>query len=150
MPSLRCSLLLLQLACASVAAFGLAAVPLQPQRVATRRVLSEPRLQATEEDAAPVVPETAASGKYSSMDLSDVELAEQSAKLEALAEMWKKREDVGEYEEGLRSGWGPSPERINGRAAMFFIVTGLITEYYTGQSLPQQVYTMLQTLSIIE
>ena len=87
---------------------------------------------------------------WESMDLSDVELAEQSAKLEALAEMWKKREDVGEYEEGLRSGWGPSPERINGRAAMFFIVTGLITEYYTGQSLPQQVYTMLQTLSIIE
>ena len=84
----------------------------------TSRVPSQPQLQATEEDAAPVVPETAATGQYSSMDMSDVELAEQSAKLEALAAMWKKREDMGEYEEGLRSGWGPSPERINGRAAM--------------------------------
>ena len=26
----------------------------------------------------------------------------------------------------------------------------VITEYYTGQSMPQQVYTMLQTLSIVE
>ena len=32
---------------------------------------------------------------------------------------------------------------------MFFIVTGLITEYYTGQSMPDQVYTMLQTLAIV-
>ena len=84
------------------------------------------------------------------MELSDVELTEQQAKLDALAARWKKREDVEEFEDGLRSGWGPSPERINGRAAMFFIVVGLVTEYYTGQSLPQQVYTMLQTLSIVE
>ena len=33
---------------------------------------------------------------------------------------------------------------------MFFIIVGLVTEYYTGQSLPQQVYTMLQTLAIVE
>lgn len=82
--------------------------------------------------------------------VSDVELAEQSNKLEALSAKWKKREDELEYADYIRSGFGPNPERINGRAAMFFILTGLVTEYYTGQSLPQQVYTMLQTLSIVE
>jgi hypothetical protein len=33
---------------------------------------------------------------------------------------------------------------------MFFLLVGLVTEYYTGQSMPDQVYTMLQTLSIVE
>ena len=75
-----------------------------------------------------------------------MELAEQSAKLDALASKWKRRREEKEYQETLRSGFGPAPEIINGRVAMFFIVTGLVTEYYTGESLPQQVYTMFQTL----
>ena len=33
---------------------------------------------------------------------------------------------------------------------MFFIIVGLVTEYYTGQSLPQQCGTMLQTLGLWE
>lgn len=81
--------------------------------------------------------------------ISDVELAEQETKLRALSDKWKKFEDEKAYQDTLRSGFGPSPERINGRAAMFFIVTGLVTEYYTGQSLPQQVQTMLETLAIV-
>ena len=82
--------------------------------------------------------------------LSDMELAEQTAKLEALAAKWERRQEEIDYAESLRSGWGPSPERINGRFAMFFFVVALVTEYYTGQSTPQQVYTLLQTLSIID
>ncbi|KOO25775.1 high light induced protein 2 [Chrysochromulina tobinii] len=82
--------------------------------------------------------------------ISDVELQVQSAKLDALSAKWEKREKEVEYAESLRSGWGPSPERINGRFAMFFLIVGLITEYYTGQSVPQQCYTMLQTLSIVD
>ena len=54
------------------------------------------------------------------------------------------------YQSTIRSGWGPSPEIINGRSAMFFIIVGLVTEYYTGRSLPQQVYTMLQNLAIVD
>ena len=53
------------------------------------------------------------------------------------------------YADYQRSGFGRSSEIINGRTAMFFLVTGLVTEYYTGQSMPDQVYTMLQTLSIV-
>lgn len=94
--------------------------------------------------AAPAAaPSTTGSG------LSEAELAEQAAKLDALSAKWKRRREENEYVETLRSGWGPSPEIINGRAAMFFIVVGLVTEYYTGQSLPQQVQTMLQTLGFI-
>jgi hypothetical protein len=96
------------------------------------------------DDATPEPP------KIAVQELSDVELAEQSAKLDALTEKWKKREEELEYVESIRSGFGPGPERINGRFAMFFLVTGLVTEYYTGQSIPQQVYTALQTLSIVE
>ena len=81
---------------------------------------------------------------------SDVELAEQQSKLEALSAKWEKRQEQLDYAESMRSGWGPSPERINGRFAMFFLIVGLVTEYYTGQSFPSQVYTMLQTLSIVE
>ena len=81
---------------------------------------------------------------------SEMELAEQDAKLTALSEKWKRMEQELDYQSSIRSGWGPSPERINGRTAMFFLVTGLVTEYYTGQSLPDQFYTMLQTLSLVE
>lgn len=81
---------------------------------------------------------------------SEMELAEQEGKLTALSKKWEKREAQLDYAESIRSGWGPSPEAINGRTAMFFVLVGLITEYYTGQSFPQQVYTMLQTLSIVE
>ena len=81
---------------------------------------------------------------------SEMELAEQEAKLTALSEKWKRIEEEADYQASIRSGFGPSPELINGRTAMFFIIVGLITEYYTGQSMPQQVTTMLQTLSIIE
>ena len=33
---------------------------------------------------------------------------------------------------------------------MFFIIVGLVTEYYTGQSLPEQVYTLFQTIGVVE
>ena len=107
-----------------------------------------PTMQEVEQEepsaAAPAAaPSTTGSG------LSEAELAEQAAKLDALSAKWKRRREENEYVETLRSGWGPSPEIINGRAAMFFIVVGLVTEYYTGQSLPQQVQTMLQTLGFI-
>ena len=37
----------------------------------------------------------------------------------------------------------------NGRAAMFFIVVGILTELFTGESMPSQVAIMLQTFGII-
>jgi len=60
--------------------------------------------------AAPAAPVLAWEGGF-----SDVELAEQEAKLTALSNKWKGFEDEGDYQDTLRSGFGPSPERINGR-----------------------------------
>ena len=47
--------------------------------------------------------------------------------------------------------WGltEQAEIINGRTAMFFLVVGLLTEYWTGQSIPDQVFTMLRVGSFI-
>jgi len=100
--------------------------------------------------AAAVAHRAGAAPRLAEESVSEMELQVQSAKLDALSAKWEKRQEQLDYAESLRSGWGPSPERINGRFAMFFIVVGLITEYYTGQSLPSQCYTMLQTLSIVE
>ena len=132
MPSSLC-LSLVALLVAPCAAFTPAAAALRPSSPAA----------ALRRAAAPLLVEA-------ETPLSESELQVQSAKLDALSAKWEKRQEEIDYAESLRSGWGPSPERINGRFAMFFLVVGLITEYYTGQSVPQQVYTMLQTLSIID
>ena len=49
------------------------------------------------------------------------------------------------------STWaGFKAETVNGRLAMFFLLVGLITEYFTGESLPQQTLTMLRTLGVVD
>jgi hypothetical protein len=72
-------------------------------------------------------------------DVSEMELAEQEAKLTALSDKWKNRDLEIQDEEAQLVGWTQNAEINNGRLAMFFIVVGLITEYYTGDSLPQQI-----------
>eukprot|EP00967_Tisochrysis_lutea_P021884 scaffold24896_cov32-Tisochrysis_lutea.AAC.2 len=84
------------------------------------------------------------------MQLSEMELAEQAAKLDALSAKWSKRQQQMEEEQAGQIGWVKAAEATNGRFAMFFLPVGLITEYYTGESLPQQVYTLLQTLGFVE
>ena len=80
---------------------------------------------------------------------TEIELAEQSAKLDALTEKWRKRQLTLEYEQSQSLGWSKAAEQWNGRSAMFFLLVGLITEYYTGQTVPQQVGTLLETLGVI-
>jgi hypothetical protein len=82
--------------------------------------------------------------------MSEMELAEQSAKLDALAAKWSRRQQMKEAEDAGQIGWVKAAEATNGRFAMFFLPVGLITEYYTGESVPQQVYTLLQTLGFVE
>jgi len=84
------------------------------------------------------------------MDMSEMELAEQAAKLDALNAKWSKRQQREEADAAGRVGWVAAAQITNGRFAMFFLPVGLITEYYTGESMPQQVYTLLRTLSIVE
>jgi len=76
--------------------------------------------------------------------LSELELAEQKKALNALEEKWRKEREIREYEESQKTGFVPLAELTNGRFAMFFLATGLLTELWTGVSLPGQVEEMLR------
>lgn len=76
--------------------------------------------------------------------LSQEQIAMQAAALGKLEDKWRAQRVIDEYEASINVGWVPTAEMINGRTAMFFLVTGLLTEYWTGISLPGQVEEMLR------
>lgn len=76
--------------------------------------------------------------------LSDMEIAQQATALGALEDKWRQERLEQEYEDSAKTGFVPLAELLNGRTAMFFLVTGLLTEYWTGVSLPGQVEEMLR------
>eukprot|EP00964_Phaeocystis_antarctica_P145646 scaffold111756_cov90-Phaeocystis_antarctica.AAC.4 len=84
------------------------------------------------------------------MEVNEIEMVERTAKLDALAAKWRKRQEQLEWDQGLNVGWVFKAEVTNGRLGMFFLIVGLITEYYTGESLPQQTLTMFRTLGVID
>eukprot|EP00186_Timspurckia_oligopyrenoides_P000814 CAMPEP_0182444636 /NCGR_PEP_ID=MMETSP1172-20130603/3033_1 /TAXON_ID=708627 /ORGANISM="Timspurckia oligopyrenoides, Strain CCMP3278" /LENGTH=171 /DNA_ID=CAMNT_0024640245 /DNA_START=66 /DNA_END=581 /DNA_ORIENTATION=+ len=81
--------------------------------------------------------------------LSEAELGAQKAALVGLSELWKKQRLTEEAEMNKLFGWTRRAETLNGRVAMFFFVTGLLTEYWTGESVPDQIETLLRTLGVI-
>jgi len=81
--------------------------------------------------------------------LNEIELAQQATALGGLEEKWRNERVESEYEESINVGFVPTAETINGRFAMFFLVTGLLTEYWTGISLPGQVEEMLRISGVI-
>lgn len=81
--------------------------------------------------------------------LNDLQLAAQVTALGKLEEKWKKERLQEEYEEARLLGWTAQAEMYNGRFAMFFLVVGLLTEFWTGVSLPGQVEEMLRVGGII-
>jgi hypothetical protein len=81
--------------------------------------------------------------------LSDIELARQATALGGLEDKWRRERDIQEYENSAKTGFVPKAELLNGRAAMFFLVTGLLTEYWTGISIPGQVEEMLRIAGVI-
>lgn len=78
------------------------------------------------------------------MVLNEVELAAQVTELTRLEESWRKERAFQEFEEGQTVGWVGNAEILNSRFAMFFLVTGLLTELWTGVSIPGQVEEMLR------
>lgn len=76
--------------------------------------------------------------------LSDLEIAEQATALTKLEEEYKQERLEREYEESKILGWTGQAETFNGRFAMFFLVVGLLTEYWTGVTIPGQVEEMLR------
>lgn len=83
------------------------------------------------------------------MQLNEVELAQQVTALTKLEEKWRAERLDREYEESRKLGFVEGAEMLNGRLAMFFLVTGLLTEYWTGQTMPQQVEEMLRIAGVI-
>jgi hypothetical protein len=76
--------------------------------------------------------------------LNEIQLAEQVTALGKLEEKWRKERMEEEYEENKTVGFVTNAELLNGRFAMFFLATGLLTELWTGVSLPGQVEEMLR------
>jgi hypothetical protein len=77
--------------------------------------------------------------------LDEITLAKQVTALNQLEEKWRKERVEKDYVQGKVAGWTENAQLLNGRFAMFFLVTGLLTEYWTGVSLPGQVEVMLRT-----
>jgi len=76
--------------------------------------------------------------------LNEVQLAGQVTALSKLEDKWKQERLQKEYEEARILGWTGQAETYNGRFAMFFLVVGLLTEYWTGISIPGQIEEMLR------
>lgn len=83
------------------------------------------------------------------MVLNEIRLAEQKKALNALGDRWEAERKELEQREKRIFGWVPGAERLNGRLAMFFFFTGLLTEYWTGDTIPQQVELLARTLGLI-
>jgi hypothetical protein len=76
--------------------------------------------------------------------LNQIQLAAQATALGKLEDKWRKQRLGKEYEEKRLVGFVGQAEMYNGRFAMFFLVVGLLTELWTGVSLPGQVEEMLR------
>merc|ERR1712032_229533 len=81
--------------------------------------------------------------------MGEIELAKQVTALDKLEEKWRKERLYAEYEAGRKTGWVEEAEILNSRTAMFFLVTGLLTEYWTEYSIPDQVEEMLRIAGLI-
>eukprot|EP00752_Nemacystus_decipiens_P002835 g2642.t1 len=76
-------------------------------------------------------------------------LAEQQEGLEKIAQQLRRERLDKEAEDAITFGFCPRAELWNGRSAMFGITVGMLTEYWTGQSIPQQIETFAQLLGLL-
>lgn len=81
--------------------------------------------------------------------LNELALAAQVTALDQLEEKWRKVRVNKEYQGARLLGWTDQAETYNGRFAMFFLVVGLLTELWTGISMPGQVEEMLRVGGVI-
>ncbi|GMI10151.1 hypothetical protein TrVE_jg7085 [Triparma verrucosa] len=82
--------------------------------------------------------------------LTDLQLAEQRKGLTVLEEKWRREREQEEYDNARLLGWTKQAEMYNGRFAMFFLVVGLLTEKWTGVTMPGQIEELLRIAGIIE
>ena len=135
---------------AAVFALALSANALMAPITRSPRRLASTADEAVTAEPAPAAPpapvQSTAPGKQV---IDDITLAKQSTALDKLAASWDRRKEFRSWEASRMTGFSEEAEIINGRTAMFFLVVGLLTEYWTGQSIPDQVFTMLRVGSFI-
>mmetsp|Transcript_15183 Transcript_15183/g.27570 ORF Transcript_15183/g.27570 Transcript_15183/m.27570 type:complete len:185 (-) Transcript_15183:436-990(-) len=76
------------------------------------------------------------------MVLSELDLAAQVTELSKIEDRFRKVRQDQEYEKARIIGFVPMAETYNGRFAMFFLVVGLLTELWTGITIPGQIEEM--------
>jgi hypothetical protein len=78
------------------------------------------------------------------MVVNELDLASQNTALSAIEDKYRKIRKLEEYEDARILGWTTQAETYNGRFAMFFLVVGLLTEYWTGVTVPGQIEEILR------
>lgn len=133
-----------------------AADPERPKNVQppTSDPLPEPPAAQQSQPEAQPEPEPASEAKFEEqvpgkIQLDELTVAKQRTALEAFSRELRQKRLEEEREASRLFGWVPYAETLNGRLAMFFLVTGLLTEYWTGYTIPEQVELMLRTLGVI-
>ena len=74
--------------------------------------------------------------------VNEIELAAQVTELTKIEDRYRKVRKAKEYEEARIIGFVPMAEVYNSRFAMFFLTVGLLTEYWTGITIPGQIEEM--------
>ena len=67
-----------------------------------------------------------------------------------LIQMFEERKQQKLAEQGSKVGWVSSAEITNGRWVMFGLLIGMLTEFATGVSFPDQISLLLSNLGIID
>ena len=81
--------------------------------------------------------------------IKESEIIEREKKLKSLAEVWKRERIVEEESSRQLFGFTKNSEVLNGRLAMFFLITGLLTEIWTKQTIIGQIDTMLRIIGLV-
>jgi hypothetical protein len=81
--------------------------------------------------------------------LNELALAKQVTDLGRLEDVYRARRVEAEEANQAQVGFVENAELLNGRTAMFFLVTGLLTELWTGVSMPGQVEELLRVAGLL-
>ena len=81
--------------------------------------------------------------------LDEITLTRQVTALNQLEDRYRKARQQAEIDDYQTVGWVENAETLNGRFAMFFLVVGLLTESFTGVSIPGQCEEMLRIMGFI-
>mmetsp|Transcript_19818 Transcript_19818/g.29128 ORF Transcript_19818/g.29128 Transcript_19818/m.29128 type:complete len:140 (+) Transcript_19818:57-476(+) len=83
------------------------------------------------------------------IQLSENEIKQREQQLKILADNWKNQRMNEEESSKELLGFTKSSEIINGRLAMFFLTTGILTEIWTKQTMIDQIDTILRIVGLV-